>query len=340
VAGALAFCRAWAEGAQHFTLTTSGSTGTPKPISLTREQMEASARATASALDLRQGMRSLICLPTAFVAGRMMLVRGLVLGLEMTLVPPTSDPLGEGSAGQGFDFAAFVPLQMQTMLDGPADRRMRLNAMHAILVGGAPLSPALEAAIATLEAPVFHTYGMTETATHIALRRLTGPGARAHFVPLPGVETALDDRGCLALRGPMTNGVWVQTNDLVERAGDGGFRWLGRFDLVVNSGGVKVPVEPLEEELGLLLPTLGGAPWVGRRFLVAGLPDERLGEQLVLVVEAPADALCDEESLLASLRERLGRFRSPRRLLATPHFAQTPTGKIDRAATLAAATAR
>jgi O-succinylbenzoic acid--CoA ligase len=340
---ALDFCRAWLRGDERFTLTTSGSTGPPKPIELTRAQMAASARATAAALGLRAGDRSLICLPTRFIAGRMMLVRGLVLGFESRLVEPSADPLASLPEAERFAFAAFVPLQMQTMLEGPPDRRARLDAMRAILVGGAPLSPALEGAIATLTAPVFHTYGMTESATHIALRPLTGARRSDRFLPLPGVETRLDDRGCLALRGPMTANAWLQTNDLVDLAGDGSFRWLGRVDLVVNSGGVKVAVEALEERLHGLLAEAGeaatGTEWGARRFFLAGVPDERLGQALTLIVEGEPLPVAEQEALKAFLRVRLEPWETPRQLLFTARLAETPNGKIDRPTSLAQALA-
>ena len=215
---ALDFCQRWLDGATEFIVRTSGSTGAPKPISLRREQMEASARATGEALGLRAGMRALVCLPVRYIAGQMMLARGLVLGLAMTLVEPAGDPLAGLPADATFDFTAVVPLQLQTLLAGPSGYRERLNQMRAILVGGAPVSAALEQQIQTLTAPVYHTYGMTETATHIALRPLNGPGASSWFHPLPGVAIDVDNRGCLRVKGPMTLSHLLQTNDLVELA--------------------------------------------------------------------------------------------------------------------------
>jgi O-succinylbenzoic acid--CoA ligase len=187
---------------------------------------------------------------------------------------------------------------------------------------------------------------MTESATHIALRPLTGARRSDRFLPLPGVETRLDDRGCLALRGPMTANAWLQTNDLVDLAGDGSFRWLGRVDLVVNSGGVKVAVEALEERLHELLAEgeardrrstergLGS-----RRFFLAGVPDERLGQALTLIVEGEPLPVAEQEALKAFLRVRLEPWETPRQLLFTARLAETPNGKIDRPTSLAQALA-
>jgi non-ribosomal peptide synthetase component F len=235
---ALEFCRDWLAGQEDFIVQTSGSTGAPKPITLTRTQMIASAQATAAALSLAAGDPALVCLPTHYIAGRMMLVRGLVVGMPMTLVTPSANPLAAAPAGARFAFTAVVPLQLETLLaaDNPTVRS-QLAGMKAILVGGGPLSPALTAAAQTCPSPIYHTYGMTETITHIALRRVNGADAGDAFTPLPGVHLRLDDRGCLAICGPMTAGAWVQSNDVVELLADNTFRWLGRSDNVINSGG-------------------------------------------------------------------------------------------------------
>jgi O-succinylbenzoic acid--CoA ligase len=348
---ALDFCQRWLGGEAAFVVHTSGSTGAPKLIALRREQMEASAQATGEALGLHAGMRALVCLPVRYIAGQMMLVRGLELGLAMTLVEPAGDPLAGLPADATFDFTAMVPLQLQTLLAGPPGYRERLNQMRAILVGGAPVSAALEQQIQTLTAPIYHTYGMTETATHIALRRLNGPNASPWFHPLPGVAIDVDNRSCLRIKSPMTLDHWLQTNDLVELAPaachlppatchlppatchlpPATFRWLGRWDNVINSGGVKVQVEIVEAAVEQAWLALG---WPERRFFVAGLPDERLGEAVTLVVEGAPLAVEDEQALLADTQRRLERFQQPRRVIYSPHLVETATGKIDRRASL------
>lgn len=322
----LAFCRQWLSGAATFVLHTSGSTGTPKPITLTRAQMIASARATGAALGLHAGMRALVCLNTAYIAGVMMLVRGFALGLELVIVPPDAHPLRDWPLAAPCDFTALVPLQLRATLDAPVERQ-RLAAMHAVLVGGAPVTSDLVAALADVPAPVYHTYGMTETVTHIALRRLNPPGAPPDelFVPLPGVTLATDARDCLTVRGPMTAEATVVTNDRVALRADGSFRWLGRVDNVINSGGVKVQAEKVEAALQALLPQ--------RRLFVAGLPDGVLGEAVTAVIEGPPLPADLAAALAADLT--LTRYERPRQIVCLPHFDETPTGKIDRAATLA-----
>jgi O-succinylbenzoic acid--CoA ligase len=273
-------------------------------------------------------MTALICLPTRYIAGRMMLVRGLVLGLTMVLVEPSANPLADLPDGLRIDFSAMIPLQLQTILDHSAQNPSQeaigqLNQLHALLLGGGPVSASLEALLQELQAPVYHTYGMTESATHIALRRLNGRQKSAAFVPLPGVQLTVDERGCLNICSAVTNGQVLQTNDIVDLRPDGSFVWLGRWDNVINSGGVKVQVEKVERavEQG----NLGK-----RRFFVGALPDRRLGETVTLFIEGAALDDEQEQNLLAHLRTQLDKYELPRRIVYLPGFVETPTGKIDR----------
>jgi O-succinylbenzoic acid--CoA ligase len=327
----LTFCRNWLMGQTEFTLPTSGSTGAPKTIRLTRAQMTASAQRTGQALGLQPGERALVCLNPGYIAGSMMLVRGLVLGLELAIVPPTRDPLSGFPAETHFDFTALVPLQLQAALQS-AHATHLLNRMRAILIGGAPLTPDLAGAIRQqLTAPTFHTYGMTETVSHVALRRLNGATASDYFVPLPGVALSQDARGCLVIQaGELAQDQTLVTNDVVELRADGQFRWLGRADNIINSGGVKVQAERVEQALSHL-PDLAG-----RRLFVAAQPHPELGQAVIAVIEgAPLPELAAH--LAGRAVPGLSRYEIPRQIYFVPHFAETATGKIDRRATLAAA---
>ena len=343
---ALAFCRAWRTGQQPFTLFTSGSTGTPKPIELTRAQMQASAHLTGKTFGLQAGDPALVCLNIRYVAGIMMLVRGLELGLPMTIIEPAGNPLaGLDPATVSVAFTAVVPLQLQTILANPdpeskAKQLAILNRMKAILVGGAATSPALEQAVQAIDAPVYATYGMTETVSHIALRRLNGPDASDLFTALTGVDLGTDARGCLHITSAATNFERIQTNDIVElTAGHNGlnpqFRLLGRADRVINTGGVKVQPEPIE----LLILTALAADKISPgksipRLFVAGLPDERLGQRLVVISEQPINT--DQwQRLQHAVREALGPYAVPKECITVDHFAETPTGKVDQKATVA-----
>lgn len=353
-AEALAFCEAWQAGQSDFTLQTSGSTGTPKPIRLSRAQMQASAQLTGKTLGLQTGDHALVCLSIRYVAGIMMLVRGLELGLPMTIVEPSGHPLtGFASPADHFDFTALVPLQLQTMLeaiqtDGDKQTLALLNSMKAILIGGAATSPALERALQIIEAPIYATYGMTETVSHIALRRLNGPNASDLFTALDGVTLGVDARGCLSITSAATNFERIQTNDVVElltsETGEPTrFRLVGRADRIINSGGVKIQPETIEQFIQTYASQQGISP-VPRLF-VAAQPDERLGQRIVLVVEGAGSGERGEDqdrngltgrwpALQDAIRQRLGPYFVPKYLFSVDHFAETPTGKVDQRAIL------
>jgi O-succinylbenzoic acid--CoA ligase len=322
------FCRNWLAGQQMFTLQTSGSTGAPKTVSLTRHQMIASARLTGGTFGLRAGDPALCCLNVAYVGGLMMLVRALELNLRLTVTEPVANPLAR-VPDRPFRFQSYVPLQLQTLLETP-DFLPRLNAARAILVGGAAVSPGLETDLQRIEAPVFSTYAMTETVSHVATRRLNGPERSERFRLLEGVEAGTDARGCLWVRGAMTNGETVQTNDVVDGLSDRTFRWLGRYDALINSGGVKVQPEGVEAALEPILRERG---FTGR-FFVVGLPDERLGECVAVCLEGSPQPVAWERAVVEALVPRLGRYELPRAWCYAERFAETPTGKIDKLLTL------
>jgi O-succinylbenzoic acid--CoA ligase len=324
----LDFVRQWLTGTQEFGLTTSGSTGTPQPITLRRRQLEASARRTADFFDLGPGDRALVCLNCEYIGGLMMLVRGLERNMHLTIVEPHANPFEYVADDAEFDFSAFVPLQLKAVL--AAGHAPRLNQLKALLVGGAPADASLQQELKPLTVPVWLTYGMTETCSHVALRRLNGPTATASFRVLSGIAAGQDERGCLTLRGDVTDDELIITNDQVHLLDAHTFEWLGRADFVINSGGVKVPAEKVELVLDVALAELGTA----RRCFVAGLPDERLGQAVTAFIEGPALAAALEKQLQELLAKRLGRFEQPRQLRYVPEFKTTATGKLDRPATL------
>ncbi|RMF63483.1 MAG: hypothetical protein D6743_10665 [Calditrichaeota bacterium] len=329
----LRFCSDWLAGAQTFVLQTSGSTGAPRSVRLTRAQMVASAEATGRALGLKPGDRALVCLSPAYIAGLMMLVRGFVLGLELVVVEPRGNPLLQLDSPETcrLDFAAFVPLQVQKILAAGGDTLAMLHRMKAILVGGAPISQELHRKLQQVQAPIYQTFGMTETVSHIALRRLNGAQAGDFYEALPGVCIDTDERGCLKVKAPQTAQKWVVTNDLVELLSSARFRWRGRFDNVINSGGVKLAAEQLEEEIAAVLAREDVTSAIaGRPFFVCGLPDAALGEAVTLVFEGEPFSRTAQQELLALLRARLPRYHGPASIRFLPHFARTANGKLQR----------
>ncbi|WP_299821287.1 AMP-binding protein [uncultured Pontibacter sp.] len=326
----LEFCRSWLNGIQEFPIQTSGSTGTPKTIVLTRAQLEASARRTISLLNLQKSDTTLVCLNTEYIAGMMMLARGFMAELQMVIVEPIGNPISLVGREEQIAFASFVPMQLQTILQETPEALPQLNNMKGILVGGAPVSPTLQRELQQIKAPVYHTYGMTETASHIALRRLNGPEAAEYYQVLHNIDIGLDKRGCLTIKGDITNNELLVTNDIVELLTHDRFKWIGRVDNVINSGGVKVQVEKVELAIAEAFADLTDSP----RFFIAPQPDELLGEKVVLVLEGDTFTPENEEILMERLRSKLRKFELPKELYYSPAFTMTATGKLSRQRTL------
>lgn len=328
--GTLEFCSNWLNGQEYFELTTSGSTGTPKPIKIGRKQMEASAALTIEKFGLAPKDRLLICMDTAYIAGKMMLVRGLEGNMAMTVITPTSDPFRDMVPETAFEFTALVPFQLKTILEGKEENKAILDRMKAIIIGGGAVNEALEAQLQQIKAPVYSTYAMTETVSHIALRKLNGQDKEKPYHTLPDVNIGLDARGCLTINAKVTNFETIVTNDLVTIVDENSFIWEGRIDNVINSGGIKIHTEQLENEVGKLLHDLA----INKRFFIAGLPDESLGEKVVLILEGEPLESKKRQELIGWFKKVLPAYHIPKGIYYLAKFIETKTGKIQRKKTL------
>ncbi|MCE7068546.1 AMP-binding protein [Dyadobacter sp. CY326] len=317
------FMRSWLGGQQIFTLQTSGSTGDPKPIEVRRSQLISSAEMTGKALDLGKGTRALACLNVGYIAGLMMLVRGMVLDWELTIIEPSSNPLLDVGKNEVFDFAALVPLQLNVVLEND-ETIDQVDRFGKILLGGAPVDISLQKKIAGLDIPVFQSYGMTETVSHIALRRLNGPEASDAYHFLPNITFGTDERGCLHVSGPVTNDEIVQTNDLVEISGNT-FKWIGRADNVINSGGVKIVLDKIDAEVGAVLSDLN----YNNAYFSWFEPDEKLGQKLVLIMEGSENATF-ADLVFTEIRKRVSAYETPKHVYFARHFTKTITDKVDK----------
>jgi O-succinylbenzoic acid--CoA ligase len=323
---AIQFCRLWLQGETSFSLTTSGSTGTPKVIHATRDQMTQSALATACAIELKPGQTSLVCLDPNYIAGRMMLVRSMEVGMNILLSEPSANPFSSLPIPSAIDFVALVPYQVQSILQ--SKERSFFNSVSNILIGGAPLSPKTEKELQTYSCQFYETYGMTETLSHIALRKVNGSERSDCFQALPHVRIRLDKRQCLCIEVPHLSQEII-TNDVVELMGINSFRWLGRADHVINTGGVKIHPEEVEMKVSLIFDSLG----LANRFFIAGLPDADFGTSVHLIVEGEPSV--DVQNLLESKWSPfLTKYETPKSIRWVKTFAETATQKVDRKRTL------
>jgi len=316
------FMQEWMDGKEEFKLRTSGSTGTPKTIAITREQLASSAAMTGQALGLGKGTRALVCLNVEYVAGLMMLVRGMELDWELLIVEPSANPLLGFDQDAQFDFAAMVPMQLTSCLADP-ETAGQVKNLGKILLGGAPLSVSLRRQINDLKIPVFQSYGMTETVSHVALRKLNEVGE--NYKLLPGVEIGVDERGCLFVSGPMTNGEKIQTNDLVKMISQTEFVWLGRFDNVINSGGVKIILDRVDEQIAQVFYDMN----CDNLFFSWFQEDEKLGQKLILIVQR-SEQHFPEKAVIEEIRKRLSTYEVPKHVYLADPFVKTETDKIDK----------
>lgn len=321
----LSFIQSWLSDQQTFTLQTSGSTGTPKKIIATRAQLTASAQATLSALQIQENSNALIALPTQYIAGIMMLVRSMIGNLRMHIVEPSSNPLALFSPEESFDFAALVPYQVDEIFTQYG--LTGINRIKNILIGGAPLATDLREKIAPAHSSVYLTYGMTETLSHIALQKISGNDRQDFFTTLPSITISVDERQCLLIETPYLS-ERVVTNDVVEILGPTSFRWMGRWDNVINSGGIKLIPEKIEQAVERIFKEMD----INAKFFVDGLPDERLGTRAILVVES--NKPLDEVSFFSLVSHHLNKHEIPKEIYYTHAFEMTPTGKIKRKETL------
>jgi len=236
----------------------------------------------------------------------MMFVRGFILGLDMDFVAPSSHPMRNNDTK--YDFVAMVPLQAQNSL-------AELANVRKMIIGGVKIGKTLEAALKKMPVQAYETYGMTETITHIAAKKI---GEKA-FTVLPNVTISYDDKQCLVIHAPRISEEVIVTNDLVELVNENQFVFLGRVDNVINSGGIKLIPEVIEEKLSNKM---------AERFFVIGKPDGTLGEKLVLVVEG------EPRDFDADFFDILDRFEKPKEIMFVSKFSETGSGKIMRQETL------
>jgi O-succinylbenzoic acid--CoA ligase len=308
------FLAEWFAPTDTMTVCTSGSTGVPKPIEVSKERMIQSALTTCRYLRLQPADSALLCMPVRYIAGRMMVVRAMVAGLNLIIAPPSGHPLSELDAP--IDFAAMIPLQVFNSLANE-DERHRLAGISRLIIGGGPIDDHLAQLLHDMPGEVYATYGMTETLSHVALRRISGVAASERYYPLEGVSLSLSPDDTLIIDAPRVAAQRLVTNDVVRLYPDGGFVILGRRDNIINSGGIKVQSEEVERELRrhLAVP-----------FAITALPDERLGEAITLIVQS------DSELHLDDALARLPRYWRPRHVIFTSALPMTATGKVDRAA--------
>ena len=322
------FIEEWYNDSEYVEVKTSGSTGEPKRMMVEKRRMLNSARITCDFLGLKPGDTALLCMSTDYIAGKMMVVRSIERGLKLISVEPSGHPLANNYQLSArlcrlaqprivncqLDFAAMVPMQVYNSLQVPEERE-RLMAIRHLIIGGGAIDDAMEAELRKFPNAVWSTYGMTETLSHIALRRISGPEASEWYIPFPTVKLSTTDEGCLVIDAPEVCADTLTTNDIVELKHDGRFRVMGRKDNVICSGGIKIQIEEVEREL---------KPYVRVPYIIIKKKKEKFGEIVVLLTEGDTDearAICEEH---------LPKYHRPKLYQHIDQIPLTETGKPAR----------
>ena len=309
------FINQWQSPSPTLLVHTSGSTGKPKPMLGEKRRMEASARITCQFLGLKRGDTALLCMPLDYIAGKMVVVRAIVWGLKLIDIPPCGHPLKQIDTPPVF--AAMVPMQVFNSMQDASERQKLWQIKHLIIGGGA-INDDMAAELRQHPNAVWSTYGMTETLSHIALRRLSGPQASEWYEPFDGVNVSTNADGCLVIDAPTVCALPLTTNDIAEIAADGRrFRIRGRKDNVICSGGIKLQIEEMEAKL---------RPYINVPFLISKRSDPKFGETVVMIAETN-----DIESLKTICKERLNKYEQPHKYIAVDSIPTTETGKPARA---------
>ena len=310
-----AFLQEWQNDEPTVWVHTSGSTGTPKPLQVEKERMRASARLTCSFLGLKEGDSALLCMPLQYIAGKMVVVRSFVAGLRLLPVAPCGHPLKDLTEIP--TFAAMIPMQVYNTLQVPEERAKLMEIKHLIIGGGA-IDDALGRELKAFPNHVWSTYGMTETLSHIALRRLNGAEASDWYTPFENVRIRLSEENTLIIHAPSVCAEELTTNDIAEINDEGKFRILGRKDNTSNSGGVKIQIEQVEAALKehLDIP-----------FQITARKDAKFGEIVVLLY----NKVKEEADIRRICEEKLPAYWVPKIYLPVEELPLTGTGKPDRA---------
>jgi o-succinylbenzoate---CoA ligase len=289
---------------------TSGTTGKPKAINLSKTSIKNSSIATLRYLNLQPGDTALLCLDTSYIAGKMMVFRSLIGGLKLIVGETSSTPF-KGIEGK-FDFAAMVPLQAEKSLSD-------LFRLNKLIIGGGEIHPHLWRHLACIPTEIYQTYGSTETVSHVAMRRVQGDVSSAPYKGIGEAWFEVDEESRLIIHAPKIHNQAIKTNDIVALVDAQTFFWKGRSDNVINSGGVKIFPEEIEQHLSGYLPG---------DFAVLGLPDPSLGNRAIL---ASKEALTNVQMNLLKIRlQELHPFKRPKQLYISAFWPKTETGKLKR----------
>jgi O-succinylbenzoic acid--CoA ligase len=291
---------------------TSGSTGNPKLIQIEKQSFVESAINTCNHLKINEKQNALLCIPVKYIGGKMMVIRAMVSGYNLISIEPSKNPLK--NLNQNIDFIAITPYQGHHILEKNA---IDLEKINNVIIGGGIVNENFISKINTFKNNIYSTFGMTETVSHIALRKLNGTDKSEYFEVLTPYEINQNEKNCLVIDCPTLTKNKITTNDIIKLKGNK-FKWLGRKDNVINSGGIKIYPEEIEKKLATVL--------IGINFYISSISDEVLGEKLVLKIEKSKDIKVN----LSLVNSKLEKYKSIKEIIYLESFDYTENGKLKR----------
>lgn len=312
------FLQNWFDDSDSILAQTSGSTGKPKDIRLAKQAMINSAKMTNEFFALDHSKTALLCLPASYIAGKMMIVRAITGNFNLITVEPNANPFE--NLNTEIDFTAITPYQLFHSAES-----LKTQTVRKIIVGGAPVTAKLEKLTDAIPSEMFETYGMTETSSHIALRRFNGSDKTDCFSILKGIRIRKDERDCLVLNAPLITEEDIITNDIVELINENSFRWLGRYDSIINSGGIKVHPEQIEKKLEGL---------IHQNYFISSMPDDLLENKIILIIESKKYSKKRETALIELIKSSLSKYQIPKQIYYLPNFIYSESNKLLKNKTL------
>jgi len=313
------FIEEWESYSTFISISSSGTTGTPKTIEFSKKQVETSARKTGQFFNFKKGETVLLNLSPKFVAGKLMIVRAILHEMKIVVAPLNSNPLKGITLLDEIKFGAFVPYQVLEILKDDASK-LAYEKIKNVIIGGAEISRELEKQIAQLSNKNYATFGMTETLTHFALRLIDGK--TDFYSCLPGISINKDERGCLTIEPNDILPERLVTNDCIELIDNNHFKWKGRIDNVINSGGVKIFPETDEKIMEHLFEE--------NRFYLSSKKSEKFGKEIILILEGNIWDEIRQQNILSEIKKLIPEYHAPKSILFLDKFEETGNGKIIR----------
>ncbi|MBN2165223.1 MAG: AMP-binding protein [Marinilabiliaceae bacterium] len=307
------FLNQWFNNYESITLKTSGSTGKPKEIVFSKNQLILSAKTSIQLFNLHKESTALLCLPAEYVAAKLMIVRAIIGQLNLIIIPPDSNPLK--NINTAIDFAAMVPLQVINSLN---NQPLKINLIKKLIIGGQKLPEEIAIKLSQFKTNIWETYGMTETLTHVALREIS-PSFSSTFIAIPG-NTFQTYNNCLTINNSVFLTEEIKTNDIVNLISNNEFKYIGRIDNIINSGGIKISIDELESKLMSVLTI---------PFAISSITDQKLGDKIVLVIEKSKKEL-NIKNIIKKIK--LTKFETPKEIVLIDKIPLTPSNKTDRKA--------